>query len=73
MKNIKVSIENDLFIPRCSDSRKFAELIGREDLGLVVNDSWGNKNLILIRGLGYTIEFVKVKYFGSTKKIYINY
>ena len=72
MKNIKVSIENDVFIPRCSDARKFAQLIGKEDLGIRKNGSWGNKYLILIRGLGYTIQIVKVKHFGSTKKIYIN-
>jgi len=74
MKNIKVSIENDVFIPQCYESRKFAELIGRKDLGSRENGSWGNKYLILIRELGYTIQFVKVKYFNSQQeyKISIN-
>jgi len=72
MKNIKVSIENDVFIPRCYDARKFAELIGKEDLGTRENGSWGNKYLILIRELGYTIQFVKVKYFGSQEEYEIS-
>ena len=68
MKNIKVSIENNVFIPQCYDSRKFANLIGKEDLGIRENGSCGNKYLNLILELGYTIQFVKVKYFKQSIK-----